>query len=319
MNKEKLLGSTLCTIALLLLITRASSPILAQSKTAPRQVRLRVTGKQEAQKPEEKNKTPEKSPAPETAKDKAWNVLHDGIEDKSAYKRAKAVRALGLLPGNEVAEAVADKALKDEKDTVRCAAAGALGSMVATRSIPELRAALDDDNPEVVLAAANSLMELEDSSAAYDIYYGVLTGQMRHDKGFVKEQLKTVQDPKKIALMGFEEGIGFVPFAGIGYSVFKHVTKSDGGGLRAGVAKRLALDPDPLSAKALVAATQDKQWLVRASALEAIAQRGDPALVSKIILPLEDEKDEVRYTAAACIIHLSDLPAKPSSTASAKK
>lgn len=89
--------------------------------------------------------------------------------------------------------------------------------------------------------------------------------------------------------------------------------------MRAAVAKRLALDPDPLSAQALVVVTQDKQWLVRAAALEAISQRGDPALLPEIILPLDDEKDEVRFTAAASVIHLSELPAKTRAPASARK
>jgi HEAT repeat protein len=142
---------------------------------------------------------------------------------------------------------------------------------------------------------------------------------MRGDQGVVKEQLKTVQEPKKLAALGFEEGIGFVPFAGIGYSVYKRVIKADSGGLRAAAAKRLALDPDPLSAQALVAATQDKHWLVRAAALEAISQRGDPTLLPKIILPLDDEKDEVRFAAAACIVHLSGLSAKPRPAAGARE
>lgn len=193
---------------------------------------------------------------------------------------------------------------------VRAAAAEALGSMSATHSIRQLRAALDDSDPQVVLAAANALMDMTDSAPAYNIYYALLTGKMRGDKGLVKEQLKTIQDPKKLANLRVEEGIGFAPFGGICYSVYKRVLKPGSGDLRAAVAKRLALDPDALTARALVAATQDKQWLVRAAALEAIYQRGDPALLPKIILPLDDEKDGERFTAAASVVHLSELPAK---------
>lgn len=343
MIKPRPRSGALSALAILGLFFWNASLALAQSENGPRQTRSKSAPKETKEKeeaanpqiakqdaaksarpgkPEKAQPSGEKTAKPETAhkaKDKAWDVLRDGIEDKSAERRAKAVRSLGLLPNNQVAEAVADKALKDDKSVVRVAASEALGSMSATRSIPELRAVLDDSDPQVVLAAANSLMDLADTRPAYNIYYAFLTGKMRGDKGFIKEQLKTVQDPKKLATLGLEEGIGFVPFAGIGYDVYKRVLKSDSGGLLAAVAKRLALDPDPLSAEALVAATQDKHWLVRAAALEAISQRGDPALLPKIVLSLGDEKDEVRFDAAACVIHLSDLHPTPGSAASARK
>jgi len=53
------------------------------------------------------------------------------MKDGSAEKRAKAVRALGLLPGNEEAEKAAINALQDKNPNVRMAAATALGSMQA--------------------------------------------------------------------------------------------------------------------------------------------------------------------------------------------
>jgi HEAT repeat protein len=120
-------------------------------------------------------------------------------------RRAKAVRALGLLAGSAEAEKAAVQGLRDEKPSVRS------------------------------------------------------------------------KDKKKMAEMGFEEGIGFIPFAGIGYEVFKTVTKNDSSPLRAAV-------------------------------LEAIALRGDPSLLPKISPALDDENDVVRITAAACVARLSGLP-----------
>ena len=61
-------------------------------------------------------------------------------------------------------------------------------------------------------------------------------------------------------------------------------------------------------------ASQDKSWIVRAAALEAISERGDNALISRITLSLDDEKDDVRFIAAACVAHLSGLPAKDTTT-----
>jgi HEAT repeat protein len=113
-----------------------------------------------------------------------------------------------------------------------------------------------------------------------------------------------------MAELGFEEGIGFVPFAGIGYEIVKNVAKDDSSPVRAAAAKRLAHDPNPDSGKALVAAITDKSSTVRAAALEAIAERGDPSLVPKITAAMDDERELVRYMAAACVAHLSDLPEK---------
>jgi HEAT repeat protein len=261
------------------------------------------------QHPAESSESTQKSLTP---KEQAWKMLHDGLAEKSADKRAKAVYALGLLSGNREAEKAARKALADEKCDVRVAAATALGSMHAVRSIPDLEAALDDHEPTVVLASANSLMLLKDSGSAYNVYYGLLTGSVRSNRGLIHEQMKTLQDPKKMAELGFEEGIGFVPFAGLGYGVFKTVQKSESSTdpLRAAAAKKLARDPDPASGKALVTATKDHSWMVRAAALEAIAQRGDKSLLPGVIGSFEDTREEVRYTAASCVIHLSDRPEK---------
>jgi len=87
--------------------------------------------------------------------------------------------------------------------------------------------------------------------------------------------------------------------------------------MRAAAAKKLALDPDPETAKALVTATQDKNWMVRVAALEAIAERGDRSLISKVAPALDDDKDDVRYSGAACIARLSALPAKQRVTVNA--
>ncbi len=54
-------------------------------------------------------------------------------------------------------------------------------------------------------------------------------------------------------------------------ALVKTLVKSDNSPVRAAAAKKLAHDPDPATAKALVSATQDKNWVVRMAALEAIA------------------------------------------------
>jgi HEAT repeat protein len=244
-----------------------------------------------------------------TPREKAWGILREALQDDSADKRAKAVRALGLLPRNTEAGKAAIRALTDEKANVRLAAAAALGSMHDEHAASELEKVLDDSEPGVVLAAANSLLLLHDE-AGYEVYYGVLTGERHASKGLIKRQLDSLKDKKKMAELGFEEGIGFIPYAGIGYEIFRTVTKDDSSPVRAAAAKKLARDPNPDSGEALITATTDKNWTVRAAALEAIAERGDRLLVPKIAAAMDDDKDLVRYMAAACVAHLSDLPLK---------
>jgi len=264
-------------------------------------------------------KQPDTAPmaSAQAAGEKAWGILRHGLKDENADKRAKAVRSLGLLPGNEEAERAAINALQDKKPNVRMAAAAALGSMQAQHANLQLEGALQDSEPAVVLAAANSLLLLHDK-VGYDVYYDVLTGERRASKGLIKEQLDTLKDKKKMAKMGFEEGIGFIPFAGMGYEAFKTVTKNDSSPVRAAAAKQLAHDPDPGTAKALVKATTDKNWQVRAAALEALSQRGDSSLVPQIAASLDDVKDVVRFSAAACVAHLSEIPTEKTSAEPAK-
>jgi len=231
---------------------------------------------------------------------------------KQTIERTNGIRVLGLLRDNERARALAENALKDPNPQVRAAAATALGQMHATKSIPKLESALADAKIPVVLAAANSLRELKDEKTAYAVYFDMLTGERKSSEGLIAKQLDTLKDPKELAKIGFSEGIGYVPFAGIGWDAYRTMNKKDPNPARAVAATFLAHDPDPATAKALVKATNDKDWIVRAAAVEAIAQRGDPSLLPKVELKFADKNPKVRYTAAAAVIRLS--PAQPSKT-----
>lgn len=113
-------------------------------------------------------------------------------------------------------------------------------------------------------------------------------------------------NPKELAKMGFEQGMGYVPFAGIGWDAVRAIMKdrSNGSPVKAASASSLASDPDPHTGAVLVNATRDRNWVIRVAALQAIAERDDPGLASKIVPLLNDSKMEVRYTAAATILRL---------------
>lgn len=243
----------------------------------------------------------------ESPKHKAWDMLMTAAFSPRASERTNGIRALGLLRDNSEARQLAENALSDPNTDVRRAAATALGQMNAKESIPKLQGALSDKKIPVVMAAAQSLRELKDEKSAYAVYYDLLTGERKAGDGVVAQQFATLRNPKLLAEIGFSEGIGFVPFAGIGWEAWRTVHKKDPNPVRAVAATLLAHDPDPASGGALVKATHDKDWIVRAAAVEAIAQRGDAALLPHVVEKFSDKNVKVRYSAAAAVIRLSAI------------
>jgi HEAT repeat protein len=231
-------------------------------------------------------------------------LLETGASSDSTDTRRAAVGALGVIVKNRHAAEIAEKALSDDKPEVRTAAATALGQMKSSASIPKLVSVLEDKEPEVVLAAAQSLVKLK-NERGYDVYYEILTGQRKGGKGAVGKELETLKNPKKLAEMGFEEGIGFAPFGGMGLETFRVLRGGDTNPVRAAAAKVLARDLDPRADTALADAVSDSSWHVRVAAIDAIAERGDPRLISAVIPAMQDDKDAVKYSAAAAVVRLT--------------
>jgi HEAT repeat protein len=286
--------------------TKSDQPPSSPSQPAPQNGETSVETTPETQ--EQKSV---KRPPSANARHEAWTILQDAASGDKTEQRAAAIRALGLISGNPRAISMATKALKDDKAEVRTSAALALGEMRANSSIPALKAALDDPEPSVALAAGQALSQLKDP-AAYDIYYEVLTGERKTGKGLIASQESILKDPKKLATLGLAQGVGFIPFGGFGWEAFKMLTKDDVSPVRASSARMLAFDPDPASIKALENATSDKSWLVRTAALEALAKREDPGALDTVELSMYDDKEVVQYTAAAAFLRLSDAKEKRS-------
>ncbi len=238
---------------------------------------------------------------------RAWDLLVTAAFSRSTEERTNGIRALGLLRDDARARELAENALKDPHPEVRAAAATALGQMHATESIPKLERALADPKIPVVMAAAHSLRDLHDDSSAYAVYYDLLTGTRKSGDGLISQQLETLKNPKELAKIGVSEGIGYIPFAGIGWDAWRTIRKKDPNPTRAVAATYLAHDPDPATGAALVKATHDKNWIVRAAAIEAIAQRGDASLMPKLEPSFADKNAKVRYSAAAAVIRLSAI------------
>jgi hypothetical protein len=143
--------------------------------------------------------------------------------------------------------------------------------------------------------------------SGYEVYYEILTGERKGSEGLIAEETAILHEPKKLAEIGFEQGIGYIPFAGMGWDALRVILKNDSSPIRAAAAQMLADDPDPISAKALVKALQDKNWVVRVAVLEALGKRGDPTLRISVEPYMYDPKREVRYAAAATALRLVDI------------
>ncbi len=244
----------------------------------------------------------------QTAARPEWPLLEAGLQQKSSGQRLVAVRVLGLISEDRHAAELAEKALKDPKSSVRAAAATALGKMHASGADASLKQALNDKNLSVVMAAAQALRLLNDP-ACYDVYYEVFTGERKNDSSMIAQEMKVLRDPKQVAEMGFSEGIGYAPFAGAGWQALQTIMQDRKNGLtaKAALLSDLATDPNARTGKVLLTASTNQNWVLRVAALEAIAKRGDPSLLSEIKPRLLDPKPAVRYTAAAAVLHLSDV------------
>jgi HEAT repeat protein len=256
----------------------------------------------------------------QTPADKAWTVLESGLSNSSTDNRTVATRLLGGLPGNQKAQDQALKSLADNKPEVRAAGAEALGNMQAKSAIPQLQQLCrTDQDAGVVISSARALVNLGDP-LGFNVYYAILTGELKSGASLMDQQKKMLKDPKKLAQFGFETGVGFIPFGGLTLGVVKSLTKDDVSPIRAAAADVLAQDPDPKTTEALKTTLSDKSWLVRAAVADALGKRKNPSAIPALEPVLNDDKEAVRYTAAVSIIRLSDVKSsKPAAKTAAKR
>lgn len=237
----------------------------------------------------------------------AWRLLEEAAKDGDAEKRANVIRALGLLGAEPQAVELAESGLVDKEPEVRASAARVLGEMGSAGSVPKLVLATRDRKISVALAAAHSLLALR-NNAGYEVYYAVMTGK-RKSRNMIDQQLDELKDPKNATEFAFEQGIGFVPYAGAAFEAIEMLTKKDPSPIRAAAAVALANDPDPRTGAVLVQAVKDKNWLVRVAALRAIAMRGAHDSLDTVEEATLDPKEEVRFAAAVTVLSLTEIHA----------
>lgn len=240
---------------------------------------------------------------------RSWDMLWSGAHSSDSGRRAAAMQALGLLDPSVEVVRLAQRGLQDKQASVRKAAATSLGQMHSTSSIPALNKVLSDSDISVALAAARSLLQMNRKSG-YRVYYAVLTGKRQAGQSLLQQQLDQFNTPQKMMDFLFNQGIGFLPYAGYGMEVIQDLQKKNNAPVRAAAAWALAKDPNPQSGQALVHACFDKNSMVRTAALRAVAVRGNPALLPSIQRAMQAPDARVQYTAAAAVLHLATLDSR---------
>jgi HEAT repeat protein len=240
---------------------------------------------------------------------KSWQILTTGLEDTNEARRMEVVAALGTIGTfSEVVRRVEDR-LSDPDSKVRQIAIDTLARMKSRRSIPRLREALNDSDPEVCFAAAHALWELGDRSGR-DVLLKVLAGDMETAEGPVKAKLRevkdTLEDPEAIARIALKRGARALlgPFA-IALGIASELNKDNGAPSRALSASLLERDHTAASHEELQAALGDDHWTVRAAAARSLGHIQREDVIDSLEPLLDDKVEAVRYTAAASIVRIT--------------
>jgi HEAT repeat protein len=240
---------------------------------------------------------------------KAWKCLNGGLAERNYDRRAQAIAALGTIGLRRDAVSLIEGGLDDKDAPVRQAAVDVLGALKSRGSIPKLQAALDDNSAVVSFAAAQALWTMGDRSGQ-DLFREILDGDRKVSRGLVRGGLRQVHeelhDPKALAELGSEQAAGaFLGPAGFGVTAAIELAKDKAAPARAISARLLADDTSDDAREVLREALQDKSWIVRAAAAEALGVHGSLNDVATLAPLLDDQQKEVRYRAAAAIIRVT--------------
>lgn len=247
---------------------------------------------------------------PEKLSAEAWKMLEEGAASEKVIRRTDALSAAATIGPQPGVLELLETALHDKEPDVRQVAATACGELKSRSLIPVLKLALDDNSADVGFAAARALWEMGDRSGR-EMFIAVLAGERSSSK--ISDELtdarRRLRNPMALALIGAKEGAGALlgPFS-IGISVAEELAKDSSAQVRALSATLLGADDSPESLDELQKALAEKNWVVRAAAAKALGHCSQRSVIPKLQPLLKDDKESVRFMAAASIVRLSSLP-----------
>lgn len=238
----------------------------------------------------------------------AWQILDRGLHEGNPEKRVQDVIAMGVMRPQAKSVAMVESAFDDKDYSVRQAACGALEQMKSRQSIPKLRDMLNDKAPEVIFAAAKALYAMGDPTGR-EVLVAIVLGDQADSSGFFASSMHDMKakmhDPKGLVVLGAKAGAGvLLGPASLGIPVTEGLLKDVNASGKTVAVALLAKDLQPETTKAIRTALEDKNWTVRAVAARTLALNEKYDAFDQIAALLDDNKDEVTYSAAAAVIRL---------------
>lgn len=303
-NHQRAIAHVILTTALLCLPLLAACAQTDADESSPKQT-------------EALPQTPTTTTLSNSSSVNAWKLLSEATTNRNPLRRAEAVVALGTAGSQKRVIRLVERSLDDGDASIRELAARTLGEMRARSAIPKLTEALSDSSPEVSFAAAKSLWSMGNHSGR-DVFLRVLSGEANSSgvmkSGLIKDEFKATRkkldDPKALAVMGAKEAATslFGP-AAWGIKIMEELTLDRSASARATSAILLGPDASLDTLRQLQDALNDKNWIVRAAAAQALGASRHREQISFLRPLLEDSKPALRCMAAAAIIRLSAGPA----------
>jgi hypothetical protein len=264
---------------------------------------------------------PDASPSQQA--DEAWSMLTTAVTDpKHVETRIQGLAALGTMGANPRSLAKIASALSDKELDVRTAAILAAGQTKSRNLTTNLRALLDDKEPQVAFTAAVTLWKMNDHSGE-DILVAVADGDRSANPNMVKGTRQSIarslRNPANLARLGALQGAAMLlgPF-GFGITAYEYMRKNGGDTARVTAIEQLAEEKTNPIRQELIAALADKDLAVRAAAAKALGSYHDPAVSAELFKLFIDPKPPVRLTAAAAYLNSTQpvavarkRPAKP--------
>ena len=249
--------------------------------------------------------------APETPAEtlkRCWEMLTDSVEDaKHTETRTQALNALSSLGSNPRADKLIAAAMKDPNLDVRTAAVLAAGKTKSPSLAAPIRELLNDHEPQVVFAAAETLWKQFKDKNGEDVLAAVAAGDRKANPtlihGAQHDISRTIHSPSALAKIGITAGAGLVlgPF-GFSVAAVEYMRKNGADTARVQSIELLADDRTEGVRDQMQSALDDKDPGVRAAAVMVLGGFHRSQDASKISSLLDDSKLPVRLAAAAAYI-----------------
>jgi HEAT repeat protein len=240
-------------------------------------------------------------------------MLRTALSDSKAQAhqaRIDAITALGTLGQFAQAQKLLRDTAQDSDRYLRFAAVAAMGAGKDQVFIPDLKAALKDNAPEVSFAAAVGLWKMNDRSGE-SILYAVLAGDRKVKQGAVGSGLhqadQDLHSPSKLAEIGAEQGAyALLGPVGFGVDAFRMMHRGkNGNSPRVLTATLLADDKSEATMQQFVDALDDRDSFVRAAAARQLGDYRGKQVTDALQGAFDDPKPVVRLMAAASYLRAS--------------